>query len=353
MSFIIKEELIDLSGDSDVKTTIMSKDEMDETVPSRSSNFQQLEEKETIVSAATLSSLRSFMCQLEILDKKLEIMNWKIEQGFERMDKRLDVVSNNMEQKFDHINKKLMMLDDKLENREIQMEKKLESMEGKLVATVQLTDETKERSFKVESGFGEQEQQVNTSPITVLQLTEILEREEVTFSGAHMGLHPIEFIQLLEPHFEDTKLTGYQKLTVANLCLKGRAREWIREQTFKNYTEFKIGFQAEYWHLNDQMRLRDQLFHGQFKVNDKIKTMSGYVRKMIKLSKFLKDDAMVVDEMLATLLIKHLPEKTRNILIPVINSTKGLLKMLVKLEDSESSVTRPETKQEQYNGKGN
>jgi hypothetical protein len=163
-----------------------------------------------------------------------------------------------------------------------------------------------------------------------------LKYEGICFSGREDGLHPMEFVALLENRLDNHVVPFRHWLSLTLQCLDAIARVWAREQLFHTYSEFNKAFLERFWGPIAQSKLRKTIYSGKYTGSV---AMSTYVRRLLKQNAFLGPP--LSEEELPRHIIAHFPENVQTVLLPIADSTNKIVDILERFEAQDSSLTRP------------
>jgi hypothetical protein len=165
---------------------------------------------------------------------------------------------------------------------------------------------------------------------SVEEIVNELEKEDLFFDGLHKGIHPMEFIKQVESKFDFVgTIEDSVKLRIVRQCFRLEPRDWIRDNVFETYSEFKATFIETYWGFKEQAKLHKKIYCGKYVIGRKL-SMSSYVKKMYREAQFLSNS--IPEDVLMQNLIGHLPIEFRMVLIHIELSIKPVLDVLSKAE---------------------
>jgi hypothetical protein len=200
------------------------------------------------------------------------------------------------------------------------------AMPGKLN---KLADECNIVEKSEKYGVSDQQQSFGTYS-SVEEIVNELEKEDLFFDGLQKGIHPMEFLKQVESKFDFVgTIEDSVKLRIARQCFRLEPRDWIRDNVFETYSEFKATFIETYWGFKEQAKLHKKIYCGKYVMGRKL-SMSSYVKKMYREAQFLSYS--IPEDVLVQNLIGHLPIEFRMVLINTELSLKPVLDVLAKAE---------------------
>lgn len=166
---------------------------------------------------------------------------------------------------------------------------------------------------------------------SVEEIVNELEKEEMFFDGLRNGIHPMEFVRQIESKFDFVgTIEDSVKLRIVRQCFRLEPRDWIRDNVFETYSEFKATFIETYWGFKEQAKLHKKIYCGKFVTGRKL-SMSAYIKRIHRDAQFLSYS--IPETILLQNLIGHLPIDFRMVLINVELSIKSVLDLLSKAEE--------------------
>ena len=137
------------------------------------------------------------------------------------------------------------------------------------------------------------------------------EPDNLTFTG-DANDNPMEFLRRFERYTARVNplMDNEDKIEILNRQLKGWAGTWWRviSDRVKTYEEFKMKFLGQYWNVQIQRRVRDQLEFGKYSSAMRI-SPGNYVLKVMAQVKYLTPPLEERD--LVYKLARHFSDKTR------------------------------------------
>lgn len=171
-------------------------------------------------------------------------------------------------------------------------------------------------------------------------VSEKLNKEEIKFSNTTNHLHPVEFIDRLEGRFKMYHISGEERLNLALQCCTGNVKEWLRENDFRSYQEFKTSFFERYWNQFEQNKLLKQIYNGSYQSKG-TGSMSGYFRRLVKQAAYL--NCPIPEAALVRQLITHFKEEVKILLVQAGDNTEEVIRIIKRLEGENVSFMHDET----------
>ncbi|XP_015601599.1 uncharacterized protein LOC107270787 [Cephus cinctus] len=134
------------------------------------------------------------------------------------------------------------------------------------------------------------------------------------FSDIHEK-NPQQFLKELERYCQVKDVTSENQFTVIEMCLKGRALNWflIKKDEFRNYRDFEIKFEEEFYSVPVRIRLKSRWQERRYKLSDG--NMLTYFYEQVKAAQYLSP--RIGNYEIHYTIIQQLPVRVREILVTV------------------------------------
>lgn len=167
----------------------------------------------------------------------------------------------------------------------------------------------------------------------------------LSFKAGKEDMHPAEFIRRLEDYFGQNDVQDDQAVGLARDCLGGAAADWatFHREAFRDFTDFRDEFLAEFWSSERQEELMNELFRGAYARGKG--TMKEYAYALAARATYL--DPPVGEAVIVRALKKHFPRHIRQILAGARGSMRTVRDLADALEELEQCEGTPTGASEQ------
>jgi hypothetical protein len=154
-------------------------------------------------------------------------------------------------------------------------------------------------------------------------------REGILFTGDDEGLHPMEFLNLLESRFKNYTVHSHRRVAFTLQCMRGPSKTWLLGNEFTSFEDFKEKFIEHFWGENAQAGLMKHIYSAYY-TGGKQGAPSTYFKRMLRHGTYLTNK--IPEEMLVRQILNHFTNDIKIHLINLEDDAKKITKLLERLE---------------------